>query len=78
MTEKIELIPASMWDCPECGKENFERMIRIEKSHEDMENMKEAFGIPQEEDGEFLMRPLHVVCGSCDNEFDVEEPPLYK
>lgn len=63
--EKVELIPAFVWDCPECGQENFERAIVPEFSPEQMQEMRLERGIDPLEDGDFLVSPTNVECKHC-------------
>lgn len=56
--EIVELSPAYLWDCPECGRENFQRAITYIPTAEDRENDP---NIP-EDDGHFMTRPETVVC----------------
>lgn len=67
--DTVELRPAFMWDCEECGRENFTRAIVPEMSVEDLAELKEDHGIEENETGEFLMMPKRVTCPDCGNEF---------
>jgi predicted nucleic-acid-binding Zn-ribbon protein len=61
--EIVELFNAWMWDCPECGRENFERATHIEREH-----LSEVFEV-EDEDLHFLVYPEMVKCPHCDEEF---------
>ena len=63
------LHPAFVWDCDECGQENFVRAVRIEKTKKELEEMKEAFGIRNDDEGEFLGMPTEVECQRCGKEY---------
>ena len=41
---KVELLPAFRWICPECGEDHFERAICPSLTEEEKADMKEAFG----------------------------------
>ncbi len=72
--KKIELRPAYIWDCDECGIENFERTIIIpieelteeEREQFSEEELQEFLG----EDGSFQSMPNNVTCSNCDTEYE--------
>lgn len=68
MKEKIELHLAFMWDCPECGIENFCRSI-VADEYEEAE-MREEHGIEPWELGKWHTAPLLVTCKACGAEFE--------
>lgn len=68
--EKVELLPAMLWICPECGEDNFERMIRKEISKEEENEILEDSDTFS---SELYMYPLDVKCKNCNEEFEVEE-----
>ncbi len=72
--EKVELHQAWSWDCPECGRENFERAVTCELSDEDKQHMKEDHGIPDPMTGDWVSAPLDVTCKHCGKDFETEEP----
>lgn len=61
--EVVELFNAWMWNCPECGRENFVRATHIEREH-----LAGVFEV-EEEDLHFLVYPEMVECSHCDEEF---------
>jgi hypothetical protein len=63
--DPVELHPAHVWDCPECGIENFCRCVFFEPDAQDME-----MGIEQ---GMWLTAPDQVTCTSCATTFDCED-----
>jgi hypothetical protein len=77
----VELHHAWMWDCPECGRENFERAITqvmtkadaekeavfLELEGEEAEELKE--GLMQ---GAFYLEPDTVTCKHCNKTHKVE------
>ena len=65
----VELHPAHVWDCPECGIENFCRGVVVELDEDGMRHMREEYGIEDAETGDFLMAPEEVVCANCDMTF---------
>lgn len=69
---KIELHPAHVWDCDECGRENFCRGIVVEPSEEERAEMEEAMGEPFVM-GDWLTAPNEVTCAHCGAEFDTED-----
>ena len=74
MSELVELHQAWMWDCPKCGRENFERAVAWEASPEDMQDAREALDMPDGTTGDFTTQPEEVECKHCKAEFPVEEP----
>jgi len=38
--DKIELLQAFSWICPECGKRNFERAIELDDSEKDADGIR--------------------------------------
>lgn len=69
----IELHRAAMFDCPECGRENFVRMVTPELSPEEESEAPAALGIEPWEEGNFVMAPPRVQCQFCGHEDDTEE-----
>jgi hypothetical protein len=65
---EVELLPAYMWDCPECGGENFERGIVPEMSREEFELMCQENGVV-EENGHWMLMPSQVNCRHCEFTF---------
>ncbi len=77
----VELIPASMFSCDECGRDNFVRHRRVEvESLEGTEILEEAREESRElmetlgffVDGFFLQVPTEVTCSHCKAEFAVD------
>jgi hypothetical protein len=66
---KIRLRPAYAWDCPDCGREVFERGVVPEMSEEDMEELREQDGVGPLEEGDFVMMPETVECPHCHSRF---------
>ncbi len=62
---QIRLRPAYVWDCQECGREVFERGIVPEMAPEDMEKLREEYGVESWEDGDFVTMPDEVTCPYC-------------
>jgi rubredoxin len=71
MAQRIDLHAAWVWDCPECGVENFERSIISALSDEEEEHMHEVHGLPPNETGFWQTAPEEVICGECQTEFKV-------
>lgn len=83
--ELVELHDAFMWDCPECGVENFLRAIRYfrnDLSPEDVEDIIEDMELDGIEEFEELFStgfalvsaPSEVVCKQCKQEFQTLTP----
>ena len=79
--EIVELHPAHMWDCPECGRENFCRGIVNEMTYEDKKKaLAEYYNINEEDlteeevkNGQFVSAPISVACKFCECEFRSKE-----
>jgi hypothetical protein len=75
-TPKVELHPAHVWDCDECGRENFCRGVVMEISEQDREAMIARYGGKEEDwqTGNIISAPDEVTCAHCGQTFVVEEP----
>jgi rubredoxin len=76
--EHIRSIPlrlAYAWDCPDCGREVFERGIVPEMAPEDMAKLREEHGVEPWMEGDFLLAPDEVKCPFCKSRFCVANPP---
>ena len=73
----VELHPAFVWDCDDCGTENFERAVFIEFDTEEEEQLaREVCGIEPEE-GFPVMAPGKVTCRQCNKEFNTDAEQIY-
>jgi len=61
----VELIPAYVWDCPNCGREKFERGLVPEMSPEELQEIRDELGVPEDDMGYPIMMPSFVTCPSC-------------
>lgn len=73
---KAELHTAYMWDCDECGQENFCRSVECAFEEEDREWLAEKGIDMDEEQGNWCTRPTTVKCSKCGTEFEVDEPGI--
>lgn len=69
---KIEIRSAYVWDCDDCGRENFERGLVVSPRSEDALELREELGIPDDVEGEFCYAPEEVVCKHCNTQFETE------
>lgn len=67
--ETAELRPAFAWDCPSCGREQFERAIVPEFTSEELEELRDDHGVQPWEAGQFSMMPANVKCKACGHKF---------
>lgn len=65
----IELHLAFVWDCDDCGRENFVRSIVGEFDEDAMKEMREEHGITAYECGEWHTAPTSVTCQHCGSTF---------
>lgn len=70
--QTVELIPAHLWICPECGRDNFIRCIIAEFSPEEEEEIREKIGIDIKDKGSFLTAPDKVICQFCHCKFETK------
>ncbi|MFA5766410.1 MAG: hypothetical protein WC919_00615 [Candidatus Paceibacterota bacterium] len=63
--EIVELAPAYMWDCPNCGRENFQRSITTAITDEDRVEMD----LDPCETGCWQSYPNIVICRHCDSQY---------
>jgi len=74
--KKIEMKPAYVWDCDECGIENFERTIVLsleELTQDDLDQIGEELlesMMNDTERGTFQSMPNHVTCRNCNIEYE--------
>lgn len=68
-SDPVELIPAYVYDCPECGRENFVRGVVVDLPPDEMTRMREEFGYEPWDDGLFLTIPNTVTCKWCASVF---------
>jgi len=68
--DPVELHPAFVWDCPECGTEHFERAVVPEMSDEERRELQDEHGVQPWDEGDFLMMPMKVACPRCGRAFD--------
>lgn len=61
----IEVHPAYVFDCDECGAENFVRAIVPEMSQEELDELRIEHGVQPWEAGQFTAFPNEVVCSKC-------------
>lgn len=64
MAEKVELFNALRWDCPECGRENFDRCIHLEAAQ------LEQFLHLVSDEAELILYPGDVECKHCGEKFE--------
>lgn len=65
--EKVEILPACYWICPECGRDNFEYVLTAEFSPEDRELIDEVHDIcfdGELDGGDYVIQPVDVTCSS--------------
>jgi len=68
----VEMHPAYQWDCPDCGRENFERGLVPEMSDEDAQEILEEMGIEPGDEGCIMVMPPDVQCRHCGGTFETE------
>ncbi len=73
----IELHLAFVFDCNECGRENFVRAVTCDFDDNTVAEMKEEYGIEAYDLGDWQMQPTSVKCQFCKAEYSTDggEPP---
>lgn len=66
---EVELLPAYMFDCPDCGRENFARGLVPSLSEEEIEEMRAEMGLSEFDAGHFMQMPTEVSCKHCWSKF---------
>lgn len=78
-----ELHPAFVWDCPTCGKANFQRRVcfRLDPMDPDEANIIRGYldlppdaPVPADADVWAKDMPDRVTCAHCGGEFEAAEP----
>lgn len=78
----VELHQAWMWDCPEYGRENFERSVTAELTPAEAKETATEMGLLDEQAeyvqhaairGDFCTKPNEVTCKHCSHVELVEE-----
>lgn len=68
--EKVELLPAFFWICPECGIDNFERGLVAEMSDAEMIDIRQELDLSEFEEVELVGHPEEVTCKECNTEYE--------
>lgn len=80
------LSPAYVWDCEECGRENFQRAVSAALDPEDegdAEVLREMHGLSPDElipdvlAGVMMMRPNTVTCRHCNTTFKAMDARMH-
>jgi len=76
-TRKTELFPAFVWDCTNCGRENFERAVMPPfQTVADEQYARELLGVDGD-DGFPVIAPKHVLCRVCHVPHATDATKLY-
>ena len=85
--DTVELAPAYSWDCPECGRENFQRCVShvLDRNDpEDADLIRASLGIPDGEPipprvgGQMQTRPNRVTCRHCGTEYKALDTGMHE
>lgn len=68
---RIEIRPAHVWTCEECGIDNFEHCVVVEMDEEDRAEMADQMGVDPEDikHGDWVSSPDEVECKGCGAQF---------
>lgn len=85
MSERVDLQPAFVWECPVCGQENFVRSVSYEEDEATLDRMEQRFldseqWQEQPTDIEFTPTgcPEEVVCAGCNSVFTATDGRDYE
>jgi hypothetical protein len=70
---KVELIPAFMWICPECGHDNFVRAIIPEMSDSDRQALAGELGLDSDSEHYPMFIPDEATCHTCGGQYETAE-----
>lgn len=71
--DRVELVPAHGWTCPDCGTDHFVRAVAIEMGEEERAATLERLDIEPWQDGTLLTAPIRVQCPDCGRQFGTVE-----
>jgi len=69
----VEVHTAWVWDCDDCGRENYERAATLEASEDEIAELRDDYGVQSWETGDFVAWPDQVTCVHCGETFDVDK-----
>lgn len=67
-SEPVEVFPAYRWDCPDCGREHFERAVVYEFAPAERAEMERELDLPIQT-GDWMTHPTEVTCSHCNQVF---------
>lgn len=72
---EVEIHPAYMWTCDDCGNDNFEYMVIVEMSEDDAREMMERHGGDPDDwrTGMLVSSPDDVECEHCGAKFTTKD-----
>jgi hypothetical protein len=69
MDRNAELHPAYVWDCEDCGSENFQRAIVRCMTEEEKEEIRQDAGLESAANIRCAGVPVNVICKACGSKF---------
>ena len=66
----VEMHLAYVWDCENCGTENFERAIVYEFSPDELAEIADEENPELSKTGNWMTHPARVKCKACNAEFE--------
>lgn len=69
----IELHPAFVWTCEDCGRENFTRVVRLEPELVPDLIPEDRRAEVEGREGDWCLAPDRVTCAYCGAEYETEE-----
>lgn len=70
----VELNQAYFWICPECGLDNYDRLLHMEMSPEEKDAMYEDLADEETTSLSVVRYPMEVTCIFCGNEYKTYGP----
>jgi hypothetical protein len=68
----VELLPAFVWCCEDCGRDTFCRALVVEMEPDKRRELLAHNDISEMEGGEFVAVPESVTCPHCGSTFETE------
>lgn len=72
--KEVELHAAYVWDCDDCGRENFTRGCTPNLSDEEVQEIREELNLDDGHFGNFVLMPDTVECKFCKTKFIATYP----
>jgi hypothetical protein len=76
--ERVKLLTAFSWICPECRKRNFVAAVDRELTEDEQKALLDLYGEPEEGSFDLVVAPRVVSCEKCKVKFETYEDADFK